>query len=756
MMVSYRKQISALLTFLVCAILPCTPAFSSLDRLDVSFGVDGKVSTSVGTYEDLAYAIALQDDGKIIVGGSVSNASNLDFGLIRYNPDGSVDTSFNFNGIVITPVGSDDDAIRALVIQDDGRIIAAGYSSNGLDKDLALVRYFADGSLDRDFGQDGIVLAPVGNSDDEVTAISLTADGSIIVTGNAQGTAGHAAFVSKYFDNGTKDVSFGDNGTVLIGVGQDTVARSLAVLPDQKILVGGAFSDTDQISLMLLRFFEDGSQDTSFGNNGQAVLDDDLDQTEGFGLFPAADGTVYIAGSVGSDNNRDSALFRFTSAGYPDYSFNDNGVLVTPVSLGDDVLVSITKDENGIGTAGYTVKGESRQFLFIYFSEHNDTDSSSEELNGTSDLQETSSRGFAAAMSQDSDTDSEITNVNNSGFFPQVVVTDFGNKEDVSFALAVQPDGKMIAAGYTQGIGTSSFALARYGSDEFIAAVDKSGTRAAFIVTKNLTDITRISANTGGIIFPGSDLNFSSRGVVFSIAPDPVYAETTTDTTDTDTDDTDDDTDTDTTDTDTSRANFSGLSQSTVGDASSSTTSESETSDPVYAPFGSYDDKYLDEGQTDEGAGPGSFGSFLKNLRPGTGYYVRAYVVSTSGAIYYGNQLYFTTADSCFIATAAYGSLLHPYVSVLRNFRDKYMISNTAGKIFVDLYYQYSPSFAGKVQSDTMLRSLVRTILFPIIAFCWLALKFSMTGLILLFSFMLGSCYWYKRTRQLKNTVYYT
>ena len=107
--------------------------------LDDSFGSGGKVITPVGSSNDLRNAMALQNDGKILVAGC-SLGSNQDFAVVRYNPDGTLDTGFGSGGKVITPVGSSDDFGRAMALQNDGKILVAGYSSNGSNYDFAVIR----------------------------------------------------------------------------------------------------------------------------------------------------------------------------------------------------------------------------------------------------------------------------------------------------------------------------------------------------------------------------------------------------------------------------------------------------------------------------------------------------------------------------------------------------------------------------------------------------------------------------------------
>jgi uncharacterized delta-60 repeat protein len=109
--------------------------------LDTTFGTGGIVTTSVGSGYDIAYSLVIQPDGRILAAGSSHYGSNYNFALVRYNTDGSLDTTFGTGGIVTTPVGSGWDYANGLGIQSDGRIVAAGYSDNGSHNNFALTRY---------------------------------------------------------------------------------------------------------------------------------------------------------------------------------------------------------------------------------------------------------------------------------------------------------------------------------------------------------------------------------------------------------------------------------------------------------------------------------------------------------------------------------------------------------------------------------------------------------------------------------------
>ena len=146
--------------------------------LDAGFGTGGKVLTAVGSGSDDANAVALQSDGKIVVAGYSFNGANNDFALVRYNTDGSLDTSFDGDGKVITAIGTTSDAATAVAIQSDGKIVAAGVGGNT----FALVRYNTDGSLDMSFGTGGKVTTAIG-SGDIAHAVAIQSDGKIVAAG---------------------------------------------------------------------------------------------------------------------------------------------------------------------------------------------------------------------------------------------------------------------------------------------------------------------------------------------------------------------------------------------------------------------------------------------------------------------------------------------------------------------------------------------------------------------------------------------
>ncbi|MDD3814633.1 MAG: delta-60 repeat domain-containing protein [Desulfocapsaceae bacterium] len=620
--------------------------------LDSSFGQDGFVKTKVGHYEDRAQAVIIQPDGKILVAGSSSNNSNLDVALVRYNPEGDLDNSFNLNGQVVTVVGNGDDEALGIALQDDGKIVTCGYTFNGKDRDIALLRFTANGDLDPYFGVNGIVTLSVGNGNDIAAAVAIQESGAILVSGSVEEGSRNVAALVRFLPNGSLDHSFGKAGIVLAEVGDNTEIAAMAIQNDGGIVMAGSYEEKELKKVLVLRFLADGFLDVGFGIGGVAETVDDTRAAIGKSLWVQEDGAILVAGSVGGEQSQDVALFRFTSDGKVDRDVGGGtGMLSYDLGGEDDVGYSVLATATTAFIAGdATVDGKHEQFLLQY------------------PLTSGPLAEFSVVTAETEQLDGEV------------------------FALALQADAKLIAVGSSEESTVSSFLLVRYTGKELaeVKAVE-SGKESEFIATIGITEITRVGCFTGGEIKEGSGLTFTSRGVVFSIVPYPVLHTTAT------------------------------------VIASKSVTTDTSTTDVA------------SEGFTSDGTGVGRYGSILSNLTPGTHYYVRAYGVTSDKNVYYGNQLDFTTKDACFIATAAYGSLLDPHVQSLRLFRDKYLVTHEAGRMFVRFYYRYSPPLAAFIADQPVLRLLVRVFLFPVFLCSYIVLHLGLPGMSMIIFALCGT-----------------
>ncbi len=162
----------------------CAIRYHPNGLIDTSFGVDGKVVTAIGGASDQAVKIALQADGKAVVVGRCDNGSNIDFCAARYYPDGSLDLGFGTDGKVITTVGSHHDEVQAIAIQPDGKMLLAGHCGGNGSYDFCAVRYDVSGSLDASFGINGKVITVIAQDSYNIAwAMALQPDGKILLAG---------------------------------------------------------------------------------------------------------------------------------------------------------------------------------------------------------------------------------------------------------------------------------------------------------------------------------------------------------------------------------------------------------------------------------------------------------------------------------------------------------------------------------------------------------------------------------------------
>ncbi|HEB70251.1 MAG TPA: hypothetical protein ENI88_11625 [Desulfobulbus sp.] len=288
--------------------------------LDGSFGNGGKVST--GTVD--IYDAVIQNDGKIVAAGNAYNGSDLDFAVVRYNSDGTVDSTFGNGGKVITPIGSSYDRIVGVAIQSDGKIVVAGNSDYGDlsgNKYFALVRYTNNGVLDNTFGNNGKVLTAVGGNYDSASSLSIQKDGKIIVAGNSDGNGKEDFAVVRYTNNGVLDNTFGNNGKVLtaVGIGGD-YAADIAIQNNGKIVVVGtsfSFEASDMV-VAIVRYDSNGTPDNLFGNNGKVTTNISSGGDEATNVAIQNDGKIVIVGfSNNSSSNSAFAIARYLGDSTP-------------------------------------------------------------------------------------------------------------------------------------------------------------------------------------------------------------------------------------------------------------------------------------------------------------------------------------------------------------------------------------------------------------------------------------------------------
>jgi uncharacterized delta-60 repeat protein len=232
---------------------------------DGTFGVGGQVTTIINNNGNFAAAATIQADGKIVVLGQTSGTFASDFALVRYNPDGSIDNSFGSNGIVITDVGTFEQA-RSIVIQTDGKIVIGGDASITVNTDFVLVRYNPDGSIDNSFGTGGRVITSFGQNRRNILArILLLENGKIVAVGGADRipdtNTGPAAWtLARHNTDGSLDSTFGLGGKVETVTGSPgSIAQNAALQQDGKIIAVGQFPNVSNNSAVVARYLNTGS-----------------------------------------------------------------------------------------------------------------------------------------------------------------------------------------------------------------------------------------------------------------------------------------------------------------------------------------------------------------------------------------------------------------------------------------------------------------------------------------------------------------
>jgi uncharacterized delta-60 repeat protein/uncharacterized repeat protein (TIGR01451 family) len=433
-----RLVLAALALAFVAAALPGA-ASAAPGALDPTFGTGGEVTTDFGG-SDTVRAVAVQTDGKIVAAG-LSGAG--DFALARYNVDGSLDSTFGSGGKVTTDFGGFDAAF-GLVVQPDGRIVAAGQGGGG---NFALARYNADGSLDPTFGSGGKVTTAIGGA----LGVALQPDGKIVAVGGGGPASDFVA--ARYNPDGTLDTSFGSGGVVTTDLGPFEAATAVVIQADGKIVATGS---TSSGNFALVRYNADGSLDASFGSGGIVTTNFGFSSSFGGALVIQADGKIVAAGRGGTD----FLVVRFNGDGSLDTTFGSGGVVTTDFGgVLFDAAFGVALQSNGkIVAAGSAFNGFS------------------------------SSADFALARyNADGSLDASFGSGGK-------VTTDFGGF-DVANAVGLQTDGKIVAAG-TGGSG-SDFALARYLGDAVGAdlSITKSGAPNPVVSGNQLTYTLTVTDN---------------------------------------------------------------------------------------------------------------------------------------------------------------------------------------------------------------------------------------------------------------------
>lgn len=498
--------------------------FTSSGTLDSSFGSGGRVTTAIGSYGSSGESVAVQADGKIVVVGSSFNGTNNDFAVVRYTSSGVLDSTFGSGGQVTTAIGSSSDIPHSVAIQSDGKIVVAGDSYNGSYSDFALVRYTTSGAVDSTFGTSGKVTTAIGSYDDYCSGVALQNDGKIIVVGAVSDGSGKFALV-RYTGSGALDSSFGAGGKVTTAFGSySDDGRSVVVQSDGKVVAAGYSIIGGNRDFALVRYTSSGALDSSFGTNGKITTAIGSSDDFCFSMTLQSDGKIVAAGHSVIGGIEDFAIVRLegdpapptvtttaptgitTTSGTLNGTINPNGLTTTAqfqygLTTSYGSTASVTLSPNNGSTAqnvSTNLSGLTPSTLYHYRLIATNAGGTASTVDGTfttSSLDPTFSgdgvqttaytygaQGRAMAVQADgkvvvagwvgnaSNDDSTIVRYNVDGtldgsFGTGGIVTIALGADDGFYAVAIQPDGKIVAAG-TAHTGTSNeFALVRYNTN---------------------------------------------------------------------------------------------------------------------------------------------------------------------------------------------------------------------------------------------------------------------------------------------------
>jgi uncharacterized delta-60 repeat protein len=406
--------------------------------LDTTFGTGGKVTTLV-TYTSGANAVTLQNDGKIVAAGYGFNGTNYEFAVARYDTDGAIDTTFGLEGIDTTRIRSGNSFANAVAIEPNGKIILAGKSSdaNYLTVQFALARYTSSGLPDSTFGTNGIDTFTIdtfkgGSIDDEANGIAIQPDGKILVSG----------FSNYGKSNGTK------------------------------------------ADFALIRVDTNGVLDTSFNKTGKVLTAIGPNNDRGYGVAIQRDGKILVSGGTNNGSTRVFALVRYDSTGIVDSSFGKKGVASVDFWGNSDLAYSIAFQPSGKIILGGITIGSSTSFALTRI----DTDGTIDNTFGTNGLDTSHFYGYddeirsiaidsigriiAAGFAYNTNStldDIALARYDTSGIIDTTfvdstgkVALDIGTTNDTAKAVVIQHNGKILMAGCVHNAVKEQFALVRY------------------------------------------------------------------------------------------------------------------------------------------------------------------------------------------------------------------------------------------------------------------------------------------------------
>ena len=395
---------------------------------------------------------------------------------------GDLDTSFNGNGVVIGNYTEDNNSADAMVIQADGKIVVAGGTGIASSIEIGVSRLNTDGTVDTTFGTDGVTIINSGWIKSFVYDMDVQPDGKIVLAGYRWNNETGDFLMVRLNEDGSLDDSFGTNGVAIIDNGETEVAESFTILPDGKFIISGYVFD----DFTMVRINNDGSVDTTFGNNGWVRTEFGDSSSYSFVTTVNADGRIVLGGmALSFDNGYQYAAAAYNPDGSLDTSFGTDGKVMFNVGDNNDFGKSIIQLEDG-------------KILF-----------------GGHSYYDTAPLRYELAIVRLNADGSFDTSYGNNGIFKTRLVA---NGESYLADMVLQPDGKLVITGTANESGVYSYGITRVTADGQLDTTFGENGKVVSYIDINDSESFNIALQTDGKILVSGDTYPQNNTAQFFVA----------------------------------------------------------------------------------------------------------------------------------------------------------------------------------------------------------------------------------------------
>ncbi len=472
--------------------------FNSNGTADTTFDTDGQTTYTINNFDDDIADFSIASDGNLVFSGNTNFSFFQDrIFLCKINSNGSLNTAFNNGGKVefFFPFSAYDE-IRVAKLQADGKIIAAGIAFFNDELRTVVLRYNSNGTLDTSFADNGILRlfnqGPFYNIND----IEITANGKILIA------AGDVfSYVLQLNSNGTVDTSFGDNGFVLFS-SNFTNIRDIEVLSNGKILLAGNEAYTIGTSFSsnfkLTKLNANGTFDNTFGTAGTSNAASTTADQEGlYNVKALPSGKIVASGTINNGNDVDVVVFRYNSNGSLDNTFNGNGI-ATFGGPEYDVPTGLLTNSNGKITVCSSIGNDSEPLITrlnsngefdTTFSTDGNLNFALETLTFADDITEDVNGKLlisGSSITNNTELDFTVLRLNDNGTLDNTFANngqlkiEFENTNDSISALLVSGNTAIAAGSGGETQGTTDFALAKFFIDTVLSTSEFNQNNTSF------------------------------------------------------------------------------------------------------------------------------------------------------------------------------------------------------------------------------------------------------------------------------------